>query len=121
MGCKPKLTHHQRQEALQGVMLARRSWTTLAPTTSAISRSVSYHPNQRIIQMIRVDIVEEAKNPGVFRYRVPRMAIEGRSRQPLIDACRQIKALVGPTKQRAGLFREGNSHPEISCPVEWAE
>jgi hypothetical protein len=71
--------------------------------------------------MIRVDIVEEAKNPGVFRYRVPGMAIEGLSRRPLIDACRQIKALVGPTKQRAGLFREGNSHPDISCPVEWAE
>ena len=50
--------------------------------------------------MIRVDIVEEAKSPGVFRYRVPEMAIEGRSRQPLIDACRQIKSLVGSTKQR---------------------
>ena len=71
--------------------------------------------------MIRVEIVEEAKNRGVFRYRVPGMAIEGRSRKPLIDACRQIQALVGPTKQRAGLLREGSSHPDISCPVEWAE
>ena len=66
--------------------------------------------------MIRVNIVEEAKNPGVFRYRVPGMAIEGRSRKPLIDACRQIQALVGPTKQRAGLFREGEFASEHQLP-----
>ena len=76
MGRKPKLTR-QRQESL-----ARRDAGEAAR-------------GHWIIQMIRVDIVEEAKSPGVFRYRVPGMAIEGRSRQPLIDACRQIKALVG--------------------------
>jgi hypothetical protein len=54
--------------------------------------------------MIRVEIVEEAKNPGVFRYRVLGMAIEGRSRQPLIDACRQIKALVGPHQKACRPF-----------------
>ena len=46
--------------------------------------------------MIRVEIVEEAKNRGVFRYRVPGMAIEGRSRKPLIDACRRLKRSLGP-------------------------
>jgi DNA invertase Pin-like site-specific DNA recombinase len=39
MGHKPKLTTTS-VSPLQGVMLARRSWTSLAPTTSAIPRSV---------------------------------------------------------------------------------
>jgi hypothetical protein len=36
-----------------------------------------------------------------------------------LDACRQIKSLLGPTELRAGLFREGRSTPDIFCPVEW--
>jgi len=69
--------------------------------------------------MIKVEMVEEVKNRGLFRYRVAGFSIEGRSRQPLIDACRQIKALLGPNDHRAGLFREGRSTPDISCTVEW--
>ena len=68
--------------------------------------------------MIKIEIVEE-KNRGLFKYRVAGFPIEGRSRQPLIDACRQIKALHGPNDRRAGLFREGRSTPDISCTVEW--
>jgi hypothetical protein len=69
--------------------------------------------------MIKVEIVEEVKNRGLFKYRVAGLLIEGRSRQPLIDACRQIKALLGPNDHPAGLFREGRSTPDISCKVEW--
>jgi hypothetical protein len=51
--------------------------------------------------MIRVEIIEEVRNRGVFRYRVPSLALEGQSRQPLLDACRQIRAILGDTSQRA--------------------
>jgi hypothetical protein len=33
-------------------------------------------------------------------------------------ACRQIKSLLGPTGQLAGLFREGSSHWDIRCRVD---
>ena len=42
----------------------------------------------------------------------------GFSRQPLLDACRQLKSLYGLTGQRAGLFRDGRDTPDISCGVD---
>jgi hypothetical protein len=39
------------------------------------------------------------------------------SRQPLLDACRQIKSILGETTERAGVFREGRDIPDITCPV----
>jgi hypothetical protein len=68
--------------------------------------------------MIRVDI-EEVQNRGVYRYRVAGTSVEGQSRQPLLDACRQIKALYGPSRQTAGAFRKGRSEPDHWCSVEW--
>jgi hypothetical protein len=65
--------------------------------------------------MIRVDITEEIDRRGVFAYRVAGLPIEARSRQPLLDACRQIQDLLGPTAQKAGLFRNGRKHPDLSC------
>ncbi len=67
--------------------------------------------------MIRVERGAE-KSPGVFAYAVPSLGLSGRSRQPLLDACRQIKSLLGPTGQLAGLFREGSSDRDICCPVD---
>ena len=55
--------------------------------------------------MIRVERGAEM-SPGVFAYTVPSLGLSGRSRQPLLDACRQIKSLLGPTGPLAGLFRE---------------
>jgi hypothetical protein len=69
--------------------------------------------------LIKVEVIEEVKNRGAFKYRVEGMPIVGQSRQPLIDACRQIKALLGTTDRRAGLFREGRAEPDISCSVSW--
>ena len=69
--------------------------------------------------MFKVELIEEIKKRGVFRYRVAGLPIEGQSRQPLLDACREIKRILGPTEQRAGLFREGRSSPDLSCTVEW--
>ena len=69
--------------------------------------------------MFKVELIEEINKRGVFRYRVAGLPIEGQSRQPLLDACREIKRILGATAQRAGLFREGRSTPDLSCSVEW--
>jgi hypothetical protein len=66
---------------------------------------------------IRIDRGKEVA-PGVFEYRIPSLGIEGRSHQPLLDACRQIKSILGPTAATAGVFREGRSGPDISCSVD---
>jgi hypothetical protein len=41
----------------------------------------------------------------------------GRSRQPLLDACRQLKSMGGLTDHRAGVFRPGLDVVDISCVV----
>ena len=64
--------------------------------------------------MIRVERHEEVR-PGIWRYTVPGFGIGGRSRQLL--ACRQIRAILGNTSRRAGLFREGRTEADISCSV----
>ena len=62
--------------------------------------------------MIRVERGAEI-SPGVFAYTVPSLGLSGRSRH-----CRQIKSLLGPTGQLAGLFREGHSEWDIRCRVD---
>jgi hypothetical protein len=67
--------------------------------------------------MIRVERGAEI-SPGVFAYAVPSLGLSGQSRQPLLDACRQINSLLGPTGQLAGLFREGCWEWDIRCRVD---
>ena len=67
--------------------------------------------------MIRIELGEEV-SPGVFAYSVPSHRLCGRSRQPMLDACRQIKSMGGPTAERAGLFREGRLDPDLTCRVD---
>ena len=43
-----------------------------------------------------------------FYYTVPPYGVEGKSRQPLLSACRQLKSMGIDTRQQAGLFREGS-------------
>lgn len=69
--------------------------------------------------MIRIDRGNEVK-PGIWRYSIPSFGLEGQSRQPLLDACREIKRTLGPTKAagaRAGVYRSGRTEPDISCLV----
>jgi hypothetical protein len=56
-------------------------------------------------------------SPGIFQYSIPSLRLFGKSRQPLMDGCRQIKSILGDTGRRAGLFREGRGVADISCPV----
>jgi hypothetical protein len=66
-----------------------------------------------------IEIIRGAEtSPGIWEYSVPSLHLCGKSRQPLLDACRQIKRALGPTGERAGLFREGSDVADISCPVE---
>jgi hypothetical protein len=74
--------------------------------------------NRNRSKMIRIERGAEV-GPGIYEYRVWGTPIFGKSRQPLLDACRQIKAMGGPTKhQRAGVFRKGSTVADISCSVE---
>jgi hypothetical protein len=67
---------------------------------------------------IRVERGAEV-SPGVFAWRVPVLGLSGQSRQPLLDACREIKSLLGATGQRAALFRRGRVEWDIRCSVDW--
>jgi len=68
--------------------------------------------------MIRVELGAEVR-PGVFAWAVPSLSLSGESRQPLLDACRQLKPLLDDTRQFAGLFRAGESGWAARCSVEW--
>jgi hypothetical protein len=58
-------------------------------------------------------------SPGIFEYRIPSLGIEGRSRQPLLDACRAINAQLGDcTGKIAAIYRKGRTEPDMRCPVE---
>ena len=66
-----------------------------------------------------IKIVRGAEvSPSIWEYSIPSLGLFGKSRQPLLDACRQIKRASGDTKESAGVFREGIDTPDISCPVE---
>jgi len=71
------------------------------------------------VVMIRIEVGREV-GPGIFEYAIPSLQICGRSRQPLLDGCRSIKRAGGPTEEageRAGVFRDGKTEPDISCQV----
>jgi hypothetical protein len=69
--------------------------------------------------MIRVELGEEVKRRGRWRWTCPRFAVGGISRQPLLDACREIKRMGGDTADIVGLFREARSTPDATCSVGW--
>jgi hypothetical protein len=69
--------------------------------------------------MIRIEMGEEVHGRGRWRWKVPAMALEGFSRQPLLDACREIERTSGAGDRRVGLFREGRSTPDMTCTVRW--
>ena len=67
--------------------------------------------------MIRIERGSEV-SPGIWEYRIRSLRLCGKSRQPLLDGCRQIKRALGETTKRAGVFRNGSDVPDISCSVE---
>jgi hypothetical protein len=67
--------------------------------------------------MIRVELGKEVK-PGIWAYRVEGYGLEGRSRQPLLDACRMVERAGGDTSQQIGLFRKGKANCDLFCQVK---
>jgi hypothetical protein len=69
--------------------------------------------------MIRIELGAEVDRRGVFEYSAPGYPLcKGVSRQPLLDACRQLKSTYGLTASRAGLFREGREVADLTCDLE---
>jgi hypothetical protein len=76
-------------------------------------------PVIRIERGPELDGRTDGKRHGIFEYHAPAYPlVRGYSRQPLLDACRQLKSLYGLTQSLAGLFREGSEIADISCPLE---
>jgi len=73
--------------------------------------------------MIRVELGEErdsrGRGHGVFEYSVSGHAVQRRSSEPLLDACRALKRMGEPTVSLVGLFRKGREKPDATCSVEW--
>jgi hypothetical protein len=67
--------------------------------------------------MIRIERGLEVA-PGIWEYSIPSLRLFGKSRQPMLDACRRIKAMGAGTGERVGIFRDGRSEPDMSCLVE---
>src|SRR5713101_2815627 len=60
-----------------------------------------------------------SRRHGIWAYTCPQYPLVcGFSRQPLLDACRQLQSHYGITRERVGLFREGSEVADISCPIE---
>ena len=72
------------------------------------------------MSIIRVELGQEIERRGIWDYTVPEFEISGCSRQPLLDACRQIKRMGGPTAGRQiGLYREGKPAWDLMCGLDW--
>lgn len=69
--------------------------------------------------MIRIERGDDAGR-GMYPYRCEQYPlVYGKSRQPLLDACRQIKSLYDVPTQAVGLFREGREDiPDLTCSLE---
>jgi hypothetical protein len=76
--------------------------------------------------MIKIELGAEIDGPnptngkshGIFAYSCAAYPeVCGYSHQPLLDACRQLKRILGDTAEAAGLFREGRNTPDISCSI----
>jgi hypothetical protein len=69
--------------------------------------------------MIRVNLLREIDGHGVFDYEIDGYGVQGRSRQPLLDACRQVKRMGADPADRIGLFRSGRERPDLVGSVGW--
>ena len=74
--------------------------------------------------MIRVELGEEFKRRGAWRYVINPLWNDGGSStervssQPLLDACRKLKSTGAPPGALVGLFRVGRDKPDLTCTVD---
>jgi len=94
----------------------------VAPGDGGFRFKTSPGPTIKIIRGAEIDGPKGEAGPrrhGIFEYHCPTCPlVRGCSRQPLLDACRQLSALYGLTKETAGVFRQGSELADISCRVE---
>jgi hypothetical protein len=68
--------------------------------------------------MIRIELGEEVERHGRWRWTCAQFALEGVSRQPLLDACRAIERMGAATgSSLAGLYRPGRDCADLICSV----
>jgi uncharacterized metal-binding protein len=66
--------------------------------------------------MIRVELGSQPV-PGVWLWKVCGQAVDGRSRTPLLDACRALKSMGADTRMQIGLFRPRATEADLSCSI----
>ena len=60
----------------------------------------------------------DRRRHGIWAYHAPAYPqVCGYSRQPLLDACRQLKSILGEMSVRVGIFRDGSEVADISCTL----
>ena len=67
--------------------------------------------------IIRVELGEEASGKWRWCATVRGHAVEGRSREPLLGACRLLKSLGCDPAAQIGLFRAGRNEPDLFCTI----
>jgi len=81
--------------------------------------------------MIHIDLGDEVDGPGPragrrhgkWHWTCARHSLSGYSKQPLLDACRELKRMGANTRATVGLFRkgrfdtEGRPTPDSTCTV----
>jgi len=67
--------------------------------------------------MLRVELSEEVMRRGKWRWTCSQYGVEGVSRQPLLDACREIQRMGGNPAQAVGMFWLGKDRPSLTCTV----
>ena len=66
---------------------------------------------------LRVIRDERADGRGLYAYRVEGSTVEGRSREPLLDACRRLKSLGVDMRTPISMFREGREVWDLRTTV----
>jgi hypothetical protein len=67
-------------------------------------------------QVIRIVRGRQLPN-GKFPYSAPGFAVEGVSRQPLLDACRQFKRMGADPARRIELWHEGGTEWDLCTTI----
>jgi hypothetical protein len=73
-----------------------------------------------ILPMIQVELGREV-SPGAWEWRVTSTggAVEGRSHQPLLDACRALERMGEPPARLAAMYWPGQSDWALRCSIGW--
>ena len=69
------------------------------------------------VKVVRVELLDEARRRGKWRWDVPGTRVGGVSREPLLSACRELRRMGVPPSVNVGLFRKGRSKPDLPCSV----